>query len=134
MEDTPFQNTTKDTGILDKDKDHFPTKDPVSMSMAIIPILKLSRKLTKACRHLTLGSDRETRSYVVLEEGLRFEALLATIGRPTSRLSLFLGPVNTTRRHNQSLRSDAINPFWSKRLGNRLPLNVGRHGIPPHRD
>jgi len=53
MEDTPFQNTTKGTGTLDEGKDHFPTKDPVSMPMAIIPMLKLSPKIDQGLSTIT---------------------------------------------------------------------------------
>jgi hypothetical protein len=45
MEDVPSPNTPKGTGSLDEGKDPFPTQEPVSMPMAIIPMLKLSKKI-----------------------------------------------------------------------------------------
>ncbi len=52
--DSLYQNiTTKGTGTLDEGKDHFPTKDPVSMPMPIIPMLKLSPKIDQGLSTIT---------------------------------------------------------------------------------
>jgi hypothetical protein len=59
MEDVPFPNTPKGTGSLDEGRDPFPTQDPVSMPMAIIPMLKLSKKI---------GQDLSTITHKVLSD------------------------------------------------------------------
>ncbi len=53
MEDVPFPNTTKGTGSLDEGRDPFPTQDPVSMPMTIIPMLKLSKKIGQGLSTIT---------------------------------------------------------------------------------
>jgi hypothetical protein len=53
MEDVPFPNTPKGTGSLDEGRDPFPTQDPVSMPMAIIPMMKLSKKIGQGLSTIT---------------------------------------------------------------------------------
>jgi hypothetical protein len=54
LEDTPFQNTMKGTGAMDAGKEIFPTRDPVSMPGAILPILSLPPKIGQGLSALTM--------------------------------------------------------------------------------